>query len=516
MLDGELFMRATPMLVSDRRPSRLLSRRSALRLLAVGASGLLAACSGSQPAPAPKTTEPPKPAAPATQPAAPAAQPAATTAPAAAKPAETKPAEAAKPAAQQPPAASKKLGGELRLHMRTGSEEDTLKEVLPKFVLDTGVQVKLETIPSAEYFSKLQTLIAGGTIGDVWWCAYRNSPRFANNKVTMPLDDLVKADNFDLSQYYEGAIGASRYQGVLVAMPFKFHPAFGSLYYNAKHVDEAGIKMPEKQIGSYDELIKIAGQLTKRSGDRTERYGLNLPITTAPTNTLQAVTLYGRAHGGDVYSEDGKKSLFNEQPMRDGIRFMTDLIHKHKVAAPGQEITTNVEDLMLAERASLLQAASSTKSITTKTGGKFEVKNVMFPAGPSGKIGLQAITDQIVINAKTQNKEAAWELVKLLCGYEVGVRLGGGTGGTASGTSGGRRDVFNDPRLTSNPLHPIFIDLVEKAEPIRFPANLREEEVAMAVHQMLLPVLLGERQADDPFFAELHGAVQRVLDQPIA
>jgi ABC-type glycerol-3-phosphate transport system substrate-binding protein len=228
------------------------------------------------------------------------------------------------------------------------------------------------------------------------------------------------------------------------------------------------------------------------------------------------VTLFARAHGGDVYSEDGKKSLFNEQPMRDGIRFVADMMHKHKVAVPGQDISANVEDLMLAGRAATLQASSSTKSITTKTGGKFEVKNTMFPVGPSGKIGLQAITDQIVINAKTQNKEAAWELVKVLCGYEVGVRLGGGAGGTASGTCGGRRDVFHDPRLTANPLHTPFIDLVEKAEPIRFPNNLREEEVAAAVHQTLMPVLLGERQPDDAFFADLHADVQRVLDQPLA
>ena len=121
------------------------------------------------------------------------------------------------------------------------------------------------------------------------------------------------------------------------------------------------------------------------------------------------------------------------------------------------------------------------------------------------------------MNAKTQNPDAAWELMKMLCGKEFGVRLGGGTGGTASGTCGGRKDVFTDPRLMSNPLHPIFLELVEKAPaPIRFPANLREEEVATAVHQTLIPIWLGERQPDDAFFTELNTAVQGVLDRPIA
>jgi ABC-type glycerol-3-phosphate transport system substrate-binding protein len=274
--------------------------------------------------------------------------------------------------------------------------------------------------------------------------------------------------------------------------------------------------MPEKQFASWDDFITTAKPLLKESGGRVERWPFYLQITTAATNTLQLATMFFRSWGHDVYSEDGKKSLFGEPPARDAIRFVADLIHKHKVAAPGQEITANVEDLMIAQKVSMVQAHSSTKSITTKIGGKFEVKNMLLPPGPSGKLGTQAITDQIVMNAKSQNPDAAWELVKFLCNKEVGVRLGGGTGGTASGTCGGRRDVFTDPRLMSNPLHPIFLELVEQAPAIRFPANLREEEVASAVHQTLLPIWLGERQPDDAFFVELNRAVQDVLDRPIA
>jgi ABC-type glycerol-3-phosphate transport system substrate-binding protein len=241
-----------------------------------------------------------------------------------------------------------------------------------------------------------------------------------------------------------------------------------------------------------------------------------LPMTTdSGTNTLQGIMAYARAWGGDVFSEDGKKALFTEQPAKDAVRFMADLMHKHKVAAPGQEFTQQFEDNMIAQRVSLLQAASSTKSITTKTGGKFDVRNVVMPPGPTGKVGSVAITDNLFMNAKTKNPEGAWELLKLLCGFEVGVRLAGGTGGNASGTSGGRKDVFVDPRLMAQPLHPIFVELVPNAVPPRMPANLRLDETATATHQTMWPVWLGERQADDAFFAELNTAVQAVMDRPI-
>ena len=459
------------------------TRRAMLGLLGASAAGLVAACTSAAPQ---------APSAPASS-------------------------SAASQPAQQAPAGATSGGGELRLHVRTGPEADTLGDVLPKFTQDTGLSVKVESFPTADYFTKLQTLIAGGTAGDVWWCAYRNTPRFANSKVILALDDLVKADSFDLSQYYPAALSASKYQGALYALPFKIHPGPVALYYNVQQVQEAGITMPDKQVSSWDDVVKIAGQLKRESGGRVDRYGLYEAMTSdSSTNTLQAVTMFVRSWGGEIYSEDGKQTLFNDQPTKDAIRFMSDLINRFKVAVPAQEWTQQFEDLMIAQRVSLLQASSSTKSIPTKTGGKFEVRNTLLPPGPSGKVGTQAITDDIVINAKTANPQGAWALAKLLCGQDVGVRLGGGTGGIASGTCGARKDVFSDPRIMANPLHPVFLQPVQDAVPLRLPANLREEEVATAVHQTLMPLWLGERQPDDGFFSELSSAVQAVLDRPIA
>ena len=47
------------------------------------------------------------------------------------------------------------------------------------------------------------------------------------------------------------------------------------------------------------------------------------------------------------------------------------------------------------------------------------------------------------------------------------------------------------------------------------PANLRLDETANATHQTTMPVWLGERPADDAFFAEPNMAIQAVMDRPI-
>jgi ABC-type glycerol-3-phosphate transport system substrate-binding protein len=492
--------------------SSTMSRRALLRgaaglLGTLGAASLLSACGSSTPAAKPAETKPveSKPAE-AAKPAAPAAQPAATTAPA--KPVA---AEAVKPAAAAT-AVSKKLSGTLRLHLRTGPEEDTMNAMLPAFQEATGVEVKVETFPTNEYFTKVQTLIAGGTAGDVMWGIYRTTPRLAQGKVIMQLDDLAAKDKFDFSAYWPAAIEACKYQGGLWGLPFKIHPGPSAIYYNVTHANEAGITMPEKQFASWDELMKAAKAMT-----RDGRFGYQLNLSPGGAiNTPQPVLQYLRSWGTELFSPDGKKSLLNEPKAKDAIKFMYDLMHTEKVAVTGRDFTETSEELMIAGRTSMLQAASSTKSIPTKVGGKFEVKNVIMPPGPAGVVGTQAITDHININAKTQNPDAAWELAKFMCNQEFGVRLGGGTGGTASGTTGAMIAVFNDPRIMANPLHPIFIDLVKMSTAPIFPANLREEEHAVALHQTLMPIWLGERKPDDAFFDELSKACQAVLDQPTA
>jgi multiple sugar transport system substrate-binding protein len=494
-----------------------MSRRALLRgaaglLGTFGVASLLSACVSSQPAAKPAESKPAesKPAE-AAKPAAPAAQPAATTAPA--KPAEAaKPAADAKPAAQTAPAPSKKLSGTIRLHVRTGPEEDALKDMLPKFTQDTGVEVKLETFPTEEYATKIQTLMAGGTVGDVMWGIQRTTPRYARNKQIMQLDELIAKDKYDMGLYWPGAVEACKYMGGIWAVPYKIHPGPAAVYYNVQQMQEAGVTVPEKQWASWDDLKKAA-----KAATRDGRFGLQLNITSGgATNTPQPVTMFLRSWGTDLYSEDGKKSNLSEPKAKEAIKFMYDLMHTDKIAVTGKEFpASSSEDLMVAQKVSMLMAASSTKSIPTKIGGKFEVRNLIAPPGPAGVVGTQAIVDHIVISAKTQNPDAAWELAKFMTSTEFGVRLGGGSGATNSGTTGAQIAVFNDPRIMANPLHPIFIDLVKMATAPRFPANLREEEHAVALHQTMMPLWLGERKPDDAFFDELTRACQAVLDQPI-
>jgi multiple sugar transport system substrate-binding protein len=421
-------------------------------------------------------------------------------------------APAAAPKAEQPtqppPQVVAKEPVELRLHVRTGTEEDTLTEMLPILEQEQDIKVKVEAFPGGEYYQKLQVLIAGDQAGDVWWNVVftGQAPLHAAKGILLFLDDLVEQDNFALDQYYEGAIATCYYEGNLIGLPFKLHPGVVGLYYNTVATEEAGLG--ELKPESWEELVEIGRQLTKKEGDRTIQFGYQPAYRTTPHFYFQMA----RAWGGDILSQDGTKAMVNEEPFIKAMEFVVDMIFREGISPSEAQIP---EQAFPGGVMATIQSGSWDKSLPTRV--EFEVKNALLPKGPGGKVGKWMVTDVICGGAKTKHVQESWELIKLLCGQELGIRLGEGRGG-ASGTSGGRKDVFESSRLLSNPLHPIWVEAVSVPEDgwqAIVPANLRGGEYNDTIRQRLAPLWTGDAKPDKPFFDDVNKALQEVLDKPM-
>ena len=422
------------------------------------------------------------------------------------------------PKAADTPAAQAAGAAELRLHVRTGNEADTLGDRLPEFEGKfPGTSVKIESFPAAEYFTKLQTLTAGGQLGDVLWGIVHQGwgPFFLASGVTMALDSLVESDKFDLSQYYPVAIQAVKvYQNQILGIPFKLQPFAIGLYYNSTAFEEEKVQPPALDT-TMDQMVEIAKKMTKADASgRPTRFGfLPAVIGTAYESLVTNV----RPFGGDVMNPDGTKALLNSPAAVAGMKWVYDLVFTHKVAPSVQQLggdpASPQDSMFVAGAGAMYQAGSSAKSLPTRVKDKFVVKDTLMPMGPGGNRGSMAGVDVIMINKATKNQKLAWELTKMLCDKETGIRLGEGRGG-ASGTCGARPDAFNDPRLMSNPLHPIWIKAAEDAGPLYVPANFRGGEIDTLIKQKLGGLYNGDEKPDQKFFDDLNAGVQQILDKP--
>jgi ABC-type glycerol-3-phosphate transport system substrate-binding protein len=207
----------------------------------------------------------------------------------------------------------------------------------------------------------------------------------------------------------------------------------------------------------------------------------------------------------------------NSEPMMQSLQWVHDAIYTHKVAPDQtQVVNADFDQLFISGTVANYQAFSSTKSIPTRIKDKFVVKNGLMPKGPAGKLGNWYVTDIMTINAKTEHREASWELMKLLCGKEFGIRLGEGTGG-ASGTSGGRKDVFESDRLKKHPLHAPWIEAInttEEGSEMIIPANYRGDEYRTTLTQLMGKVWLGEQKLTKEFMNDVNKSLQAILDKP--
>lgn len=140
--------------------------------------------------------------------------------------------------------------------------------------------------------------------------------------VLEPLDDYPGAHDLDvvaeLGQAGSWVGGAER---PLVTLPFNRSTPIA--YLNHAHFVRAGLEAP----GTWDELRRVARELTVRRAGRVARYGFGCPIS-----WWFWVALVGQA-GGRVVEPDVTVSLGGEAGV-EAIRFWQTLVHQDKTMKP--------------------------------------------------------------------------------------------------------------------------------------------------------------------------------------
>ena len=398
----------------------------------------------------------------------------------------------------------------IRLHVRTGTEADTLEARLPELTQKfPSIKVTIEPLASAEYLTKITALMAASSLGETFWGgnAQSQSSKWAHLGGVRQLDDLVRNEKLDLSQWYKGSVEGGKLDGKLFGLPFKLHPSSCVIYTNVNALNEEGQRHPDANT-SWDQLIDVARRLKK--GDR---WGILVP---ANGQAGQFWWTWGRSWGAELLSADGKKAQLDDPKFVAAVQFAYDLTFKHQVAPDFQTLSRIGGGGGGFENGfgGMMQGSSSQKSMPTRVQGKFQISNFLWPKGPSGQRGSIAISDYIHIAKQAQFDVEAWELTKHLCDKETGIRLGEGTGG-ASGTCGGRPDVYKHERIMANPLHKVWLEAVEQVMPFREPYNFRMQDIE---DQVLKPgfdaLWKGEQTPSGPYMKQMNDQVQRILDQP--
>jgi multiple sugar transport system substrate-binding protein len=375
-----------------------------------------------------------------------------------------------------------------------------------------NVDAKVEALPTgSEYAAKVLSLHMGGGIGDMVYSALGSGSfqAFAAGGVLAAVDDYVKNDKVDLGQYLPNMVNALRIgdaglgSGPLYGLPLLVHARDTVLFFNKDYLARAGLKEPNGDTMSFDDLLTYAKGMTFKAPDgRTEVYGLR------ESNDYQYLEWSStvRAFGGNLISEDGKKALFNSPEAKQFWNWIYDLHSTHGVAPPPSAGTVN-EVFLAGNAAMVVSGGYLSYAFSRKEGLNFG--STAMPKGPGGVRGSMTMGDAYAIPAASKQKATAWDLVKWMTNKDAGIIQCG------IGLCGARPDVIDDPKVKTMTFgqQGLFNKLVAEGLPFRGPANLRQGEVNDVSRQVMGPLLTGTKP-DDAFLNAANTAVQAVLDKP--
>lgn len=197
----------------------------------------------------------------------------------------------------------------------------------------SGLNIDMELLAGGQnYFEKLQTQIAAGTMPDLYdmWEGYIQP--YAENGALVNMDPYLESDpKIKKDDLVPAAVEAAAWEGSIYALLIGFMPGPVSVYYNADHLSEAGIAEPNSDW-TWDNVREMAKALVKGSGDVPERYGLAFDLWFVPW------TYWIWSNGGDVFNPDQTKSALTDPKAVEALQYWADLVNVDKCAMPTDSI----------------------------------------------------------------------------------------------------------------------------------------------------------------------------------
>lgn len=178
----------------------------------------------------------------------------------------------------------------------SGGNEETLQKMVDAFEAShENIKVEVETIGYDDYFTQMQTRVAGGTAPDCYELNIENFAAYANKGM------LAEITGQDLSGLNETALGAFNVGAKQYGLPESFSNVV--LIYNKDLFDQASVAYPTDDWTQDD--LQAAAEAIRALGD--DIFGIWQPITY--NEFFKVVAQYG----GALLNEDKTQFTINSE-----------------------------------------------------------------------------------------------------------------------------------------------------------------------------------------------------------
>jgi len=265
-----------------------------------------------------------------------------------------------------------------------------------------NIKIEFVTVSFADYWTKLPTEAAGGTLQDIISLQSLRTPGFAD--LFQPLTSFIEQNKFDVSAFDKSIIGGLTYEDGLRALPYDFGPEI--IFYNKDIFQQANVPLP-KPDWTYDEFLNTAKALTAGG-----KYGYG--AWPYPDSWLP----FALSDGATYLDSDGKADLTNDSLVAAFSKY-TDLVHKYEYAPtiPSTKDTNYMQEQWMAGNVAM-HVNGPWQMINFKSNVKFQFGIVPVPKGTKGSVTVTAGSG-FGISKTTKHPDEAWKAISVLTGPEA-------------------------------------------------------------------------------------------------
>ncbi|MGI6174432.1 MAG: ABC transporter substrate-binding protein [Christensenellales bacterium] len=208
--------------------------------------------------------------------------------------------------------------------------EEALFKVLQEFYEETGISVEVLYVASsggwAGFFSKIQTMIAGGDTPDLIRIAIEGFQIFYSNDMIVPLNEYAeKYPEFAamVNDNHEKLVAPFTVDGQQYGYGFDWNNVLAHI--NTDILAECGLEMPEPEW-TVEEFLDYAQKMTFTREDGTKVWGTQVP------NYYFGTSAWLFNWGASILNEDMTESTINSPEAVEMFQFLHDLIYVYEVA----------------------------------------------------------------------------------------------------------------------------------------------------------------------------------------
>ncbi|MGN6030956.1 MAG: ABC transporter substrate-binding protein [Thermomicrobiales bacterium] len=321
------------------------------------------------------------------------------------------------------------------------AQESAIDEQIKAFTAAfPKITIEKQIVPWADYWTQLQTAVAGGSTFDTMWMNVSNFPTYAAAGALLPITQIIGGDGIAVDKLPQTLVESYALDGVQYGVPRDFDAI--AIYYNKKLFDDAGVAYPTDEW-TWDDFRAAAEKLTNKDAGI---WGVGMQ-TSFQENWINFIY----QNDGTLLNADLTKVVLTEPAADEAIQYVTRFFTDELTPSIAvQQSNPVAETLFPAGQVAFIPAGSFRAS----TYGALDLDLGVAPL-PTGK-KKATITHGVanVIWSGASNPGAALEWVKWLHGEEAETILGksGATIPALAGTQQGWVDAI--PKLDLQ----VFVD----------------------------------------------------------